>query len=531
MRKTVKVSREASMLYGAVVIVLALMMVLFWNGFTMVARADSKGTVTASSARIRQEASTSSTAVGSVQSGATVTITGETTGADGKTWYQVETSDGTKGYIRSDLVKKTDGGSTTNTNLTVNPSVEVTQVEPIEATVAGGSIVRVRTDASTSDSSGIITTVANGTKVTVSGQAAGTDNMTWYLVSFYSNDTVVKGFIRSDFLTLSGEVKPVDTSTPAEGDGSTETPETQEPVEEQKPYYTQQNQEGVWQLVDYANQNAYDVEELLKANKTSAETILGNQKTIRNQKIIIIILVVLVIAAVLLVSMLYYKIKDIKDEAYFTAVEKQTLREREAVKQNRGSASPTRKVMQTVGADGARPAGQKSAGQRPVGQKTVGQRASTQNPTGQRTVGQNSTGQKAVQGKTAAGQTRPAGQVRTDAQTGKTRTVQPGGQTRPTQARPTTQPGAAQSRVSQSDDGQERTVGQSVKGQTDAAGQGRSTQPGAAQARQAGQNAATQGKPADNKAQAEPAWKSKNFMNDDDDEFEFEFLNWDGEEK
>ena len=519
MRKTVKVSREASMLYGAVAIVLALMMVLFWNGFTMVARADSKGTVTATSARIRQEASTSSTAVGSVQSGATVTIISETTGADSKTWYQVETSDGTKGYIRSDLVKKTDGGSTTNTNLTVNPSVEVTQVEPIEATVTGGSIVRVRTDASTSDSSGIITTVANGTKVTVSGQAVGTDNMTWYLVSFYSNDTVVQGFIRSDFLTLSGEVKPADTSTPAEGEGNTETPESQEPVEEQKPYYTQQNQEGVWQLVDYANQNAYDVEELLKANKTSAETILGNQKTIRNQKIIIIILVVLVIAAVLLVSMLYYKIKDIKDEAYFTAVEKQTLREREAVKQNRGSASPTRKVMQTVGADVTRPAGQKSAGQRPVGQKTVGQRASTQNPTGQRTADQNPTGQKAVQGKTAAGQTRPV------------------------QARPATQTGATQNRVSQSGAGQSRTIGQSATSAQagtsvqKAAGQSMTSQAVtagqsvAAQARPAGQPSTAQVKQADNKAQAEPAWKSKNFMNDDDDEFEFEFLNWDGEEK
>ena len=161
MRKTVKVSRETSMLYGAVAVILALMMVLFWNGFTMVARADSKGTVTAASARIRQEASTSSTAVGSVQSGASVTIVSETQGTDGYTWYQVQTSDGTKGYIRSDLVKKSDGGSTTNNNLTVNPSVEVTEVNPIEATVTGGSIVRVRTDASTSDSSGIITTLAN----------------------------------------------------------------------------------------------------------------------------------------------------------------------------------------------------------------------------------------------------------------------------------------------------------------------------------------------------------------------------------
>lgn len=519
MRKTVKVSREANIFYSAVAVVLALMLVLFWNSFTMVARADSKGTVTATSARIRQEASTSSTAVGSVQNGATVTIINEVQGTDSKIWYQVETSDGTKGYIRSDLVSKTDGGSTPNANLTVNPSVEVTQVQPIEAKVTGGSVIRVRTDASASDSSGIITTVSNGTAVTVSGQATGADNMTWYLVSFYSNNTVVTGFIRNDFLTLSGEITPVDTNTPAEGDSDTQTPESQEPVEEKKPYYTQQDQEGTWQLIDYANGEAYDIEKLLAANKSSGETILANQKTIRNQKVIIIILVILVIAAVLAVSMLYYKIRDIKDEAYFSAVEKQTLKEREAVKRSRETGAPTHKVMQTVGAEGTRPVGQK-----------VG---------GQRTAGQNPTGQKAVQGKpSSAGQTRPSGQVRTDAQTGRTRTIQPDSQTRAVQSRPATQTGAAQTRSSQPGAGQAKTASQAGGSTQSAAGKSGANQSGAAaqpgvsgQARPAGQSAAGQAKQADSSTKAEPDWKSKNFMSDDDDEFEFEFLNWDGEEK
>ena len=529
MRKTVKVSRETSMLYGAVAVILALMMVLFWNGFTMVARADSKGTVTAASARIRQEASTSSTAVGSVQSGASVTIVSETQGTDGYTWYQVQTSDGTKGYIRSDLVKKSDGGSTTNNNLTVNPSVEVTEVNPIEATVTGGSIVRVRTDASTSDSSGIITTLANGTAVTVSGQATGTDSYTWYLVSFYSNNAVVQGFIRSDFLNLSGEVTPVDTSTPAEGDGSTETPETQEPVDETKPYYTQQDQEGTWQLIDYANGEAYDVEKLLTANKTSGETILSNQKTIRNQKIVIIIMVILVIAAVLIISMLYYKIKDIKDEAYFTAVEKQTLREREAVKRSRDNGTPTRKVMQTVGTDGTRSAGQKGAGQRPVAQKPASQRTTGQGAAGQRTVQNNSS---------VSGQARPAGQVRTDAQTGKPKTIQPTVQGRPAQSRPTTSSGTGQNRTISSGAAQPKATVQSGATQSKATVQSGATQPkataqsgGSAQARPTGQTSAPQVKQADSKAKAEQEWKAKNFMDDDEDEFEFEFLNWDGEEK
>ena len=37
-------------------------------------------------------------------------------------------------------------------------------------------------------------------------------------------------------------------------------------------------------------------------------------------------------------------------------------------------------------------------------------------------------------------------------------------------------------------------------------------------------------RPVQNGGNQDPGWKSKNFMSDDD-EFEFEFLNWDGDEE
>ena len=53
------------------------------------------------------------------------------------------------------------------------------------------------------------------------------------------------------------------------------------------------------------------------------------------------------------------------------------------------------------------------------------------------------------------------------------------------------------------------------------------------QARPAGapQNGNQAKRPADDAQKGQQSWQSKNFMADDDDEFEFEFLNYDGEDE
>ena len=168
MRNATKAGRETRTFHAGLALVLVLMAALFWNGLTITARAESKGTVTANSARIRQAAGTNSEAVGSVLKDATVTIISETQGTDGYVWYQIQAADGTKGYIRSDLVSKSAGNDTGITNPPVlNPSVTVEDVQPVGATITGGSPVRVRVDASTAASSSIITTLSNGTGITV----------------------------------------------------------------------------------------------------------------------------------------------------------------------------------------------------------------------------------------------------------------------------------------------------------------------------------------------------------------------------
>ena len=68
------------------------------------------GTVSADSVTVRSNASTKSDKKASAGNGQEVTITGEATGSDGKTWYQVSYQDGDKsveGFIRSDFLTVT----------------------------------------------------------------------------------------------------------------------------------------------------------------------------------------------------------------------------------------------------------------------------------------------------------------------------------------------------------------------------------------------------------------------------------------
>ena len=63
-------------------------------------------TVTVASAKIRASADPSSQQLGSAKQGGTVSIIGQTTGTDGKTWYQVFVDANTKGLV---IAKYSDG--------------------------------------------------------------------------------------------------------------------------------------------------------------------------------------------------------------------------------------------------------------------------------------------------------------------------------------------------------------------------------------------------------------------------------------
>ena len=470
---------------------------LFAGELAIVSHAESAAKVTASSAKIRKSADSSSEVIGSATKDKTISIKSQTKGADGYTWYEVYVDANTLGYIRSDLVSITDGSTpssssgtttTTTTTTTATPApvvnetpVEVTAVEPLSATVTGGQSVRVRSNASTT--SQIVTTAENGMALTVTGQATGTDGKTWYQISFISNSVEVTGFIRSDYVALSGELQ-----APVEEQPVEEQPTDEQPAEDtqttSKDWDTQM-QGDAWYLLDMAGQKQYKIEDLFNSLNQITEINAQyetNQKKISSQKAVIIILVILLVAAVAAVTLLIFKIKDMNDASYFSGVEEETARRRRVDRPQGGRPQNGRPAPQ-----GGRPQGSQK-----VMHEVGAERRPASRPTGQ---GTRPDGRPAPQGERPIGQTvRPAApQERRPAPRGG-RPVTPG------QGRPAPQGGRP-------------TAPQSER-----------------PAPQAGRPVARPTKPVpQSEGNQNPGWKSKNFMSDDD-EFEFEFLNWDGDE-
>ena len=501
MKKTVQRISKCKVFWGMLALVFVLGAGLFSENLAIVSHAESAAKVTASSAKIRKTADSSSEVIGSAAKDKAISIKSQTKGADGYTWYEVYVDANTLGYIRSDLVNITDGSTppsssgttTTTTTTTATPApvvnetpVEVTAVEPLSATVTGGQSVRVRSNASTT--SQIVTTAENGMALTVTGQATGTDGKTWYQISFISNSVEVTGFIRSDYVALSGELQ-----APVEEQPVEEQPTDEQPAEDtqttSKDWDTQM-QGDAWYLLDMAGQKQYKIEDLFNSLNQITEINAQyetNQKKISSQKAVIIILVILLAAAVAAVTLLIFKIKDMNDASYFSGVEEETARRRRVDRPQGGRPQNGRPAPQ-----GGRPQGGRPQGSQKVMHEVGAERRPASRPTGQ---GTRPDGRPAPQGERPIGQTvRPAApQERRPAPQGG-RPVTPG------QGRPAPQGGRP-------------TAPQSER-----------------PAPQAGRPVARPTKPVpQSEGNQNPGWKSKNFMSDDD-EFEFEFLNWDGDE-
>ena len=486
MRKANKILKGTQIRFGVMTLMLMLTLGFAFVNFSFVSHAESKGKIIgADSVNIRESASTGSAKVGSAQRDAAVDIRGKATASDGTVWYQVFVNANTLGYIRSDYVQITDGTTpptveattttqnttqtTTTTTNTNETTVDVTAVEPLSATVTNAQKVRVRSNASTTSS--IITSVQNGSALTVTGQATGTDNKTWYQVEFISNGTSVVGFIRSEYVSLSGELVPVtETTQTPEATVPEETVESTEPeVPEVTKTWETQLQGEKWYLLNMDTQKQTEIEGLFNAAEVNAQLYEESQKTVSSQKIAIIILVIVLIVVAAVAALLFLKIKDMTDSAYFEEAEKETARRKAD-----GRPQGNKKVVHTVGPD-------KKSVNKPQGAKTVGAQQASR-PQGAK--------QSATRPQGAPQGSKPTGVKTAGARTAESQTA-----SRPQGVRPAN----AQS--------------QGNRPQTSKPQATRPVEPT---------------KPAS--TQQNPGWKSKNFMTDDD-EFEFEFLNWDGDEE
>lgn len=514
MRRTKELQWRWYLLTGVVTLGMILLLALSVDRFSIVSHAESAAKVTATSANIRKEPNPSSATIGSTEKDKVISIKSQVQGTDGYTWYEVYVDADTLGYIRSDLVQITDGttpptgtvvaASTPSTPASSAPAaevpdeplVDVTAVNHVDGSVTGGDSVRIRQNASTT--SRILSKVKTGMPLTVIGTATGSDGKVWYQVTCQTtNGTEVTGFIRSDFTTVKpDELTPyTEEPSPEEPPADTEEPSSgaEEPAPEGTMGYGTVLQNGQWWLVDYEGKHAqtpgqgFQIEEMFDAVKQNKDLLNESEKTVKTQKILLIILVILLIGAAAAVTLLIFKVKDMADAQYFNEVEKDTLKRRGTKPQGSGqkAAQPGSGDRQGSRPAAARPAGA-SQGQRPQGSRPAGSQG--QRPQGSRPAG-------TAQGQRPQG-SRPAGA--------------------PQGARPA---GSQGSQGSLGQQGQPRPASQGAKPSDASQGQ----------QRPAAQGQRPQGnRPAQN--QQSPGWQSKNFMADED-EFEFEFLNYEGEDE
>ncbi len=529
MRKVREANWGKKVLMGILSLVFVLALGVMADPLAITSYAQSESKVIARSAKIRKDASTSSEVLGSAEKDAKLTINGKLQGSDGATWYQVFVDADTLGYIRSDLVEITDGstpqtitGTSTGTATTTEPptepeqnTTEVTPVEPVSAT-ANSNSVRVRANASTG--SQIVATTQNGLAMTVTGTATSTDGKTWYQVNFISNDAEITGFIRSDFVNLQGELTApveepvVEPEVPAE--------ESVEEPEIVKDWDTQLDGEK-WYLVNNVEQKRYEVQQFFDLEKSAAQLqqmYETEQDKNKSQKVVVIILVVVMIAMAAVITMLVFKVKDMTDAAYFAEVERENARRRVAdrpnnsgQKINRAPESGRRPVGNGTRPAGARPSG---TGTRPVGARPAASRpaAATTNQNGRPAAARpataaNGTASRPMASANGQAVTRPAG----------TRPAAPAGTRPAASGQPVSRPAtSANGQATRPATGSQQTArpAQNPVRTTRPVNQGEMRPLNAP----AAQNAA--------KAPRKPG----NYKNGDD-EFEFEFLNWDGDEE
>ncbi len=472
---------------------------LFAGVFTMEAQA-ATGKVTATSANVRKEADKDSDAVGGLLKNDTFTVKGQVTGSDGKVWYLIEFGDG-QGYVRSDLVSvegevgAVENNSSTNTAQPTVQTSGVTKLNPVSGTVTG-KVVNIRAGAGSDKAK--VTSVNKDTVLTIVGQATGSDNKVWYQVNFISNNEEVTGFIRSDYVDPAGDltpytepVQPEEPETPAEP----EEPETPaEPEEPEVPVETKDwdtvKVDEKWMLVENSSGKYYSVNDLIQISKQNAEKLEAAQGTISGQKATIVILVIVLVVLGLVIAFVVFRFKDLIMEEILGMKE-----EPAPVKRAETQRKPMPQGQRPAG-QGQRPAGQ---GQRPAGQ---GQRPAGQ---GQRPAGQ---GQRpASQGQRPAGQgQRPVGQGQRPAGQGQ----RPVGQGQRPAGAPVKKP-----------------AGVSVEGLNPTFDM---TDTKEEQIRKETNRSLEKQEMESKVALNDNSKKAKNFMADED-EFEFEFLNWDGDDE
>lgn len=336
----------------------------------IVSLADSTGTVTVESAKIRANTDTSSEVVGSAVRGAKLTVREEVTDASGTLWYKVDVDANTTGYVRADLVEK-EGGSDSGSEQSASASASGTETDggsqsasgasaqpetPMEAQYATVSVeaAKIRSAPSTNDS--VVERLEKGAQMIVNGKSNGSsDGKEWYYVTLTGADGTQKtGFVRNDLVTL-GDMVPVPEEQPAPEEQP--TPEPQETVSQD---YEVVFKDGEWYLLDNLQGYEQKLQPLLDAGQQQSDTADADAKSLVRQRIVIVALAVLAVILIVVVVIMAVKLRDAYYEDYEDDEEDEDDEDDEGDEEDEEDETPVRRRRRVEEGPAAR------AGERPV---------------------------------------------------------------------------------------------------------------------------------------------------------------------
>ena len=316
-------------------------------GLSTISSLAATGTVTAGTAKIREKASTDSSVVASTSKGAKIDIVGAEKDSSGTVWYKVPVSGGSYGYVR-DNSSSSSADASTSASASKPEATVPTAIGEQAATVKCSSNVKVRAGASTKHD--VVTSLPDGTAITLIGEANDAAGNKWYQLRCEYNGKTVEGYIRSDLIAIGSNASAANgtDSTDAasadgseavdgaevtdgaeaenpdevqEGDGSEEAPEEQ-PEPEHNDYEvvymtdTENPDTGKYYLYNNIDGTMADVEVLFSSVTTANENVARLESESSQKNIVIIILAVVIVLLFIGLTILIIKLRGAYEYDY-----------------------------------------------------------------------------------------------------------------------------------------------------------------------------------------------------------------------
>lgn len=326
-----------------------------------------EGEITAATAYIRAQASTESDVVGSTVKGKKVDLLESVKDSGGTTWYKVSVAGGGYGYIRGDLVKasgEVPAGSTASTSSqTTQPADSTSQPAETVPTAIGeqAAVIQCETNAivrsGASKSHSVVSSLPNGTAITLIGEANDNAGNKWYQLKADYNSRTIEGYVRSDLIAIGaqgadnpsegegGGEAPAEGENPEGGEGENpegegqapeETAPEPEPDNSHKDYeirwaQNQDNEEYDYFLYDNQTGTRMRLSEVLNAATSSSEYTQKLQDKVDKNKILIIVLAGVIVLLFIIITIMIFKIRSLYYEDYDEDEEEEEEEEPEPV--------------------------------------------------------------------------------------------------------------------------------------------------------------------------------------------------------